>query len=250
MQELYSSTENLTAVNQFHSDYYAYSDPNAPSKTVKDFERALGLLEGSDPARGKSVFDVGCGNGLFLAVAKKRGWEAYGCDSSQANVSFAKEKFGINIDRASFEAWDPKEKKYDVVSFWDVLEHLAEPHVFVKKAVGMLKPGGRIVVAGPNDRSFLRILAETLFFMTAGHVRGPLQKAYLLEHITYSTIDTIKALFSKYGMNIRFYFMSSTDLNKYQLVPIEKISASVVLGLGRALGLQNRFVVILKHQLD
>ncbi|MFA5167170.1 MAG: class I SAM-dependent methyltransferase [Candidatus Omnitrophota bacterium] len=250
MQELYSSTDSLTALNRFHSTYYDYGDPNRPSKTVCDFERALGLLKGSTLDPGKSVFDVGCGNGLFLAVAKKHGWDANGCDSSKANVSLAAAKFGVNVDCSSFARWEPRGRKYDVVSFWDVLEHLPEPHSFVEKALGMLKPGGQIVVAGPNDRSFLRIFAETLFFMTAGHMRGPLRKAYLLEHIAYYTIDTIKVLFSQHGLDIRCYFMSSTDLDKYHFPWAERVLASGVLSAGDLLGLQNRFVAVFKRRFD
>jgi len=246
MQNLYSSTDNLTALNPFHSTYYGYCDPEASNQTVHDFKKALSLLENLAPGSGKNIFDVGCGNGLFLATAKKRGWDINGCDSSKANVALAAQKLGINVDCAGFAQWEPCGRKYDVVSFWDVLEHLSEPHLFIKKALEILKPGGQILVGGPNDRSFLRIFAERLFFMTAGRIRGPIRKAYLLEHIAYYTIDTIKALFSQHGMNIRCYFMSSTDLEKYSFTLSEKISASLVLGLGKVLNLQNRFIAIFK----
>ncbi|MFH1799446.1 MAG: class I SAM-dependent methyltransferase [Candidatus Omnitrophota bacterium] len=248
MQELYSSTDNLTALNQFHSTYYGYCDPNASSRTIKDFERALCLLDGPEAKPGKSVFDVGCGNGLFLAVAKKKGWEAHGCDSSKMNVSLAKAKFGVDVDCSGFAQWEPRGRQYDVVSFWDVLEHLADPHSFVEKAIGILKPGGQIMVGGPNDQSFFRIFSEMLFLVTAEKMRGPIQKAYLLEHTAYYTVDTIKALFSQYGFAIHRYFMSSTDLEKYHLAALEKIMAAMVLTTGKLLGSQNRMIAVFRRR--
>lgn len=244
MRELYSSTENLTALNEFHSTYYAYSDPHGPSRTVKDFEKALKLLEGADRKSGKSVFDVGCGNGLFLAVAQKRGWRVHGCDSAEKNVAFAREKFGVDVDCSNFDQWGAKGRQYDVVAFWDVLEHLTDPHVFVEKAAEILRPGGRIVAAGPNDKSLFRMAAEMLFLCTGGRVRGPLQKAYLLEHVTYYTLETMKTLFAQHGFALQYDFATSTDLEKYHFMPLEKIAASLVLGFGKVLGLQNRFVAI------
>lgn len=242
MQYYYSSDERLLELNPFHRSYYVYGDPSSDSRTVLDFKRTLDALGTS----GKKIFDVGCGNGLFLAVAQKRGWKVSGCEPSKSNVALAKSKFGLDIDWADFDRFDPKNEKYDVVSFWDILEHLTDPHAFLQKAVGMLNPGGRIVVGGPHDRSFLRILASFVYRVTVGRVRAPLKKAYLLEHVTYYTVGTMKNLFAKHSFEPQCFFMSSTDLEKYHLAPLEKIMASAVLTAGNLFGLQNRMIAVFR----
>lgn len=246
MQYYYSSEEKLLELNPFHQSYYEYGDPMAASKTVKDFERTLERLEKDIPQESRTIFDVGCGNGLFLAVAKRRGWTVAGCDSSESNVAQAKAKFGLDIYRASFDAFDPTGKKYTVIAFWDVLEHLVEPHAVLEKAISMLGPQGRIVIGGPNDKSFLRVMASVLYKMTGGRIQGPLSKAYLLEHTTYYTIETLQKLFGSHGFVSQCAFLSSTDLAKFHFTAAERVLASVVLAVGKVLGLQNRLIAIFK----
>lgn len=244
----YSSEETLMELNAFHNSYYDFGDPNANSKTVRDFTRTLKTLEGNSVNGDRKIFDVGCGNGLFLAVAKKRGWKVSGCEPSESNVALARSKFGLDVHCADFAVFVPTGDKYDVVSFWDVLEHMVEPSAFLEKVRGMLKPGGRIVVGGPNDQSFLRILASWIYGLTGGRVRGPLQKAYLLEHVTYYTIATMTRLFEQHGFVLEQAFKSSTDSAKYHLTLPEAIMANSVLTVGKLLGLQNRMIAIFRER--
>lgn len=246
MQELYSSTEDLKALNQFHATYYDYGDPGIPSRTVKDFERALGLLEEQTPASERSIFDVGCGNGLFLAVAKRRGWKVDGCEPGASQVASAKQKFGVDLACTDFLSYEPQGKTYDAISFWDVLEHLTDPHAFIRKAALMLKPGGLILAGGPNDRSFLKFMATFLARLSFGAVRDPLKKVYLLEHVSYYTIHTLTRLFETHGMPLAASFQSSTDLEKYAFDPIEKMLAATILKFGKLTGLQNRIIAVFR----
>ena len=179
-------------------------------------------------------------------MAQRRGWQVFGCEPSAGNVALAKSKFGLNVYCSDFNCFDPQREKYDVVSFWDVLEHLVEPHVFLGKAIGMLKPEGKIVIGGPNDRSLLRVLAAFAYHMTAGRVQKPLRKAYLLEHVTYYTAATMEKLFAKHGFAMQCSFMSGTDLKKYHFPLPEKLLASTVLAAGKLLGLQNRMIAVFK----
>lgn len=244
MRDLYSSTKNLVAVNAFHASYYDYSSLDSRTGTVREFEYALDIAAEGLGTSPRSVFDAGCGNGLFLAVAKRKGWEVCGCDSSLENISRAKSKFGLDIMCADFLNSDCGGEKYDVISFWDVLEHLNEPHSFIQKAQMMLRPGGRILIGGPNDRSFLRIMAEAIFYMSGGLCRGPLKKPYLLEHVTYYTIETLQRLLDSHGFRLVSSFASSTDLKKYHFSIVERLVAASVLTLGKCLGLQNRLIAI------
>ena len=244
MQDLYSSTENLVAINAFHASYYDYADPNMPSGTVREFERALDLAGELIQTTKRKIFDAGCGNGLFLAVAKRKGWDVSGCDPSANNVALAKNKLGLEVDGTDFLSFCSSGVKYDVISFWDVLEHLSDPHAFIRKAKEMLTSGGVILIGGPNDRSFLRILAEAIFYLSGGLVRGPLKKPYLLEHVTYYTAYSLQKLLDQHGFSLKRSFMSSTDLRKYRFSTLERIIAATVLSIGKCLGLQNRLIAV------
>jgi SAM-dependent methyltransferase len=250
MKTLYSSTENLTAVNEFHSGYYGYGDPDVPSRTVKDYERALGILAKNIPGESRSIFDVGCGNGLFLALAKRNGWKVHGCDSSRNNVDFAATKFGLHVRCSDFSEFDSQGERYDAVSFWDVLEHFSNPHQLIQKTSAMLKPEGAVIVGGPCDGSLLRFLAEWIYALSFGKIKAPLKKVYLLEHVSYFNRKSMELLWAEHGFVLVDCLPASTDLDKYRFSPLEKAIAWCILTLGKILRRQNRFICVFRRKND
>jgi SAM-dependent methyltransferase len=58
------------------------------------------------------------------------------------------------------ETFDYGERRFDMVVAWDVLEHLSRPDAALERLIGVLRPGGRIVVVGPLPRSFKGLLTS------------------------------------------------------------------------------------------
>lgn len=102
--------------------------------------------------QGTSLLDIGCGTGEFLNEVGKRGAECWGVDSDSVDIGIAREAFGLkNIFAMKFEDFFEKTDlpKFDIVTFFEVLEHLDNPREFVLNVRRILKPGGSIVMSTP-----------------------------------------------------------------------------------------------------
>lgn len=106
---------------------------------------------------GKRLLDIGCGSGAFLNEARKKGYDVWGLDFDRGNVQVAKERYGIeHIYVKSIEelSKDFSGQKFDVVTLFEVLEHLDEAIKFMRQLKELLVPEGYIAVSLPNrDRS-------------------------------------------------------------------------------------------------
>ena len=188
-------------------DYYL-----SPAKLESDyaevrFERELKLFREFCP-RG-AVLDVGCSSGAFLFQLKKRwpgDYEILGTDVSGAPLDYAESR-GVPVVRGSFLEMDfsncvaressetphpdplpigwgeggrrPGEG-FDAVTFWAVIEHLAEPKRFLEKAHSLLQPDGLCFVLVPNLRSL------------AGRVLGAKYRYVYPQHLNYFTVGTLR----------------------------------------------------------
>jgi len=109
---------------------------------------------------GLKLLDIGCGNGSFIYKAKELGFDVYGIDIDSKSIQAASEKFGLknvyNMSLDEFVEYAKKEGlKFDVITFFHVLEHQTDPSGFIQKVKELLNPGGKVVGAVPNrDRGF------------------------------------------------------------------------------------------------
>jgi SAM-dependent methyltransferase len=101
-------------------------------------------------AKGKRLLDVGAGIGTFLAHAQADGWEVTGTEISKSAIGIARERYGITLIEGQLEDI-ATEGQFDLVTMWHVLEHLPSPSHAVTHCRGLLKTGGLMVVAVPND---------------------------------------------------------------------------------------------------
>ncbi len=100
------------------------------------------------------ILDVGVGYGMFLKIA----WEdfglrnLFGMDPYPQSIEIAKTMTQARIERGSIfdERWPYEEGSFDVVTCFDVLEHIERPAEFLEKAKRYLRPGGLVVFTTPN----------------------------------------------------------------------------------------------------
>jgi SAM-dependent methyltransferase len=96
------------------------------------------------------VLDIGCSVGFFLRIAKEHGWETFGVDRNVRSVQYAKENYGLNVSSVGFEEAGFTPKSFDVVTLWDVIEHLPAPISTLCQIAGLLKDDGILVFETPN----------------------------------------------------------------------------------------------------
>jgi SAM-dependent methyltransferase len=112
--------------------------------------------------RGK-LLDVGCGDGRFLRHAKEQGFEVWGIDFDKKSVENVKRNLSIDTVFAMsleefYEYAKEKNLKFDVITFFEVLEHQDKPRKFLEMVKGLLKEGGYIAGSVPNrERLFVEI---------------------------------------------------------------------------------------------
>lgn len=99
-----------------------------------------------------SVLDVGCGIGNFLALAKEKGWQASGIDFDPDAIESARMTTGLpTLETSDLISYAKKypEKKFDLITFFDVFEHLDNHNEFLSTVRSMLRDGGHIALSMP-----------------------------------------------------------------------------------------------------
>ena len=101
----------------------------------------------------KTILDFGCGTGDFLKVCDKDGWEITGIEPNSKAREIANQKLD-NLVFDATEATNFKNKKFDVITLWHVLEHLPNLKESIINFKQLLKPNGVLVIAVPNFKSY------------------------------------------------------------------------------------------------
>lgn len=117
---------------------------------VKGLEGRVELIENFTP--GRDLLDVGSGDGTYVKSAVDRGFNAVGVEISATAAEFAAATFKIEIIRGDFVTLEIPPESRDVVTMWDVLEHLPNPMPALEKAVRVLRPGGHLFILTPNTK--------------------------------------------------------------------------------------------------
>lgn len=135
--------------------------------------------------RGTSVFEVGAGDGRFLAALESRGFQASGLDPA-APAETARPLDRIPVEEAQFVP-----SSLDAILFWHVLEHLRDPASALEKVVPALVPGGSLIVAVPNLASLQARIGGDVWF----HQDVP-------RHITQFTARGLRELLERNGLRL------------------------------------------------
>lgn len=99
--------------------------------------------------RRKRVLDIGCGVGVFIEVAKSRGYSVKGIDINGSVLGLVSEYVRGDVEVADIKKFESDEK-FDIVTMWYVLEHLPDPESVIRKVWGLLRYGGVFALSTPN----------------------------------------------------------------------------------------------------
>jgi SAM-dependent methyltransferase len=99
------------------------------------------------------LLDVGCATGEFLLEMRGHGWKVHGIEVSPEAATIARDAYGLEVSTGSIESFSAP-GAYDVVTLWDVLEHLPSPRASLLQIRQWLRPGGHVVFSVPNLESW------------------------------------------------------------------------------------------------
>ncbi len=133
--------------------------------------------------------DVGCATGDFLEAAQHQVSFLHGIEFSAYAVEQARKRDFSQVVQGSILGYDQNEL-YDLITFWDVLEHLESPRQSLQKAFSLLRPGGYIAIStGDIESNFAKISGRFWHLLT------PPQHLYFFSH------KTIRILLQQVGFN-------------------------------------------------
>lgn len=154
------------------------------------------------PAR---IFDAGCGNGALLRKLQLGGYDVSGCDASESGVVQARKLCGDQVRVERLSVYEDLSGRFgtdwDVVVSTEVIEHLYAPRDFVRQALGLLKPGGALVLSTPYH-GYLKNLA----LAASGALDHHFTALWDGGHIKFWSYATLRHLLSEFGFdNFSFY---------------------------------------------
>jgi 2-polyprenyl-3-methyl-5-hydroxy-6-metoxy-1,4-benzoquinol methylase len=153
------------------------------SKHLRSLERFVGSTNG------RLLLDVGAYTGVFVKTALDNGWQAMGIEPSRWAAAIA-QKEGIPVIQGTLDSAELKDRRFDVITMWDVIEHLDNPSAELDKSFHLLNPGGLLAVHTMDvDSLVARIMGE----------RWP----WLMDmHIHYFSRRTLTKFLEKSGFDV------------------------------------------------
>jgi 2-polyprenyl-3-methyl-5-hydroxy-6-metoxy-1,4-benzoquinol methylase len=150
--------------NQLTQAYQEVVDPLYEQERegrVLTFQRHLRPVEAMvGEYRGKRILDVGAYTGVFVEIAAQRGWDAYGVELSTWATTVCRER-GLNVFNGTLEQAHFPSEFFDVVTAWDVVEHLDDPRLLLTEMYRVLKVGGVAVIHTIDiDAPFARLMGR------------------------------------------------------------------------------------------
>jgi len=219
--QVYSSEYFEGREEYFFKNSIVSPDDGVENQNITDFKKGLDLIESyRSPGR---LLDIGCATGVFLALAKKRGWDVVGVDVSEFAAKFVSEKFGFKCYAGSIKDADFPDASLDVITLWDVIEHFEDPLEELKEIRRILADDGILLFDTPNEESFMRLMAHVCYKSTAGKFQYPVKKLYHEFHLFYYSQQTLNLLFNKAGFQIVEFRKKTIPVVKARGNKIEKL---------------------------
>ena len=141
------------------------------------------------------ILEIGCGVGHFGRTFEKTGVEYLGIDINNDLIKEGK-KYNNNVINCDFFDLNTKDKKFDVIFCSQVLEHITEPSLFIKKVYSSLNSNGIFHVDVPNHDS-LSGLIKGIFFKDKERYKGIIYPYHALSYNKSSLKHLLNLHFDK-----------------------------------------------------
>lgn len=161
---------------------------------MRTFEKALKRLSqrhNLSLSTETSVLDIGCAGGAFLLATENMGMRAVGIEPNRWMCEYARSEHQLDARSGVLADHSFEDDSFDLITLWDVIEHVPDPNAELQKIFRILKPGGVLVVNYPDYRSLpARLLGWKWPF-------------WLSVHLTYYTPNTIDKHLTEIGFQVQ-----------------------------------------------
>jgi len=133
--------------------------------------RRVLTMRGLKDGKGLRLLDIGCAGGACLAAAKSLGFDPVGVEPNRWMADFGRRKYGVEIKDGVLERGMFSAEGFDVITLWDVLEHIPRPRPLLQLVCELLRPNGVFIVSYPDFASVMgRILGDRWPFWLTVHL--------------------------------------------------------------------------------
>jgi SAM-dependent methyltransferase len=163
------------------------------------FRKVLLQLDKEVKTKSRRLLDVGCGQGHFLKMAQDAGWQVEGVELAKSVCDYAQKNLGIEVMNKSLKEASFRQNLFDVVTLWNVLDHLLDPLSTLKEIRRILKPEGVLVIRIPNVYFHL-FIHTILSFLPSDSRYNRLRDISVVTNYGFSP-KTIMKVLGKAGFN-------------------------------------------------
>lgn len=172
--------------NRGYDDYAALEPANRVTARAR-LKRLRRIITTPKP----TVLDLGCGTGVFLGEASRLGWNVSGIEVSPYAASVAQQR-GLNVSCGPVDEASIESGPFDVVTLWDVIEHLRDPLATLRAASAALREGGVVALSTGDIESFAARLSGSRWHLFN-----------LPEHLFFFSRDSLTRMLEDCGFVVR-----------------------------------------------
>lgn len=149
-------------INQYYPDeYLPYRRPIQDERfrlmrwaRWRNIRKRCQIIEEYSPKSMGRILDVGCSTGIFLNAMQIAGWKTQGIEINPAAVQLARQRFKLDVLQGQLDDFIMPPMSFDVITFWDVIEHTFDPLATLRKAYFLLGDSGVVIMTLPHWKSF------------------------------------------------------------------------------------------------
>lgn len=224
-------------------DFFANCHRNfVEDPVIREMRRHLERLEHATGGPGK-LLDIGAGTGILMHLARERGWQVQGIDICSLTAEKAAREFGVEVVVAPIEEHRFADR-FDAITMLDVLEHVVDPLSTLRRAHDLLRPGGAIAIAVPNQRCLLTSLVGAYARVRGSAANQLLFRLYVPQHLHYFTPPTLRRMVETAKFRILDLRQGAVYLGRYRMSLAMRIPLEMILAAGAAIGMNARLAVL------
>jgi 2-polyprenyl-3-methyl-5-hydroxy-6-metoxy-1,4-benzoquinol methylase len=164
-------------------------DLNLEEKGVQ-FRKLISMMKKSCTVKDAKLLDVGANTGVFLREFKEYSSDIQGIEPSEEAAKAARELFGHNVQNAVVAEAQIDDDQFDIITMWDVIEHLYDPRNDLETLFKKLKPGGVIFITTHDASDWF---AKTM---------GANYPAYMYQHFFHFSHATLTLMLENVGFRV------------------------------------------------
>ena len=184
-----------------------------------------------------TLLDVGCALGGFLAVAKEQGFQVEGVEIVEYAAEQARTRLHIKVTNSDIYSAELAPESYDVITMWDVIEHLTDPNLALEKIMSALRPKGYIAFStGDVSSAWARLTGKRWQLLTPP------------QHLYFFSQRSISGLLKRHGFSVKeMDYQGKWVTAAFVLFKAQESFGSIIKPLSTAIrfsGLQNAKISI------